>query len=265
VISQQQRQEAAQALANAERTRVPIPPLTATYPFLDVTDAYEIQLLAARGRLAAGGRVRGHKVGLSSRAMQKMLGVDEPDYGQLFDDMFVLEGSAVPAARWCAPRIEPEVAFVLRSPLAGPGVTVADALRAVEFVVPALEIIDSRVRDWQIRLPDTIADNASSAAVVLGGVATPLAGLDLRTIGCVLRMNGEVVETGAAGAVLGNPVTALAWLANKVAGGGVTLEAGQVVLPGSCTRAVPVTAGDTVWADFDGLGSVSVTFTGGRP
>jgi 2-keto-4-pentenoate hydratase len=225
-----------------------------------VVDAYEIQLINARERLAGGAVVRGHKVGLTSQAMQQMLGVGEPDYGHLFGDMFVPDGSALPAADFCYPRAEIEVAFVLDDTLKGPGVTVADVLRATAFVLPAIEIIDSRVRDWQITLPDTIADNASSARVVLGGSATRPDRVDLRSLGCILRRNGEIAETGASGAVLGNPATAVAWLADTLGQFGSTLNAGHVVMPGACTRAVEVCAGDTIRGEFDRLGSVSVEF-----
>lgn len=259
-LSEADREAAASALAVAERERAPIAPLSETYPGIDVVDAYEIQLANAAARRDAGGRVRGHKVGLSARAMQKMLGVDEPDYGHLFGDMFVFEGETLRAADFCAPRVEPEVAFVLGAPLAGPDCTVADVLRATEFVLPAIEVIDSRVAEWRIKLVDTVADNASSARVVLGGSPTSLEDVDVRLLGAVLRRNGEVVEVGASGAVLGNPATALAWLANKVHSFGVTLEAGHVVMPGSCTRAVAVGPGDSVRADFDVLGYVSVNF-----
>ncbi len=189
------------------------------------------------------------------------MGVDEPDYGHLLDDMFFFEGDAVPAGRFLYPRVEVEVGFVLGAPLSGPACSVADVLAATAFVCPAIEIIDSRIRDWKIKIADTIADNASSAGVVLGGRRTALAGVDLRTIGAVLRRNGEVVQTGAAGAVLGNPATAVAWLANKVHRFGVSLEAGHVILPGSCTRAVDVRPGDVVRAEFDVLGPVSVRFS----
>jgi 2-keto-4-pentenoate hydratase len=260
MLTDTERRTAADALAEAERTRVPIDPLTTQWAEIDVVDAYEIQLANIADRLKAGALVRGHKVGLSARAMQVMMGVDEPDYGHLLDDMFFFEGDAVPAGRFLYPRVEVEVGFVLGAPLAGPACTVADVLAATAFICPAIEIIDSRIRDWKIRIADTIADNASSAGVVLGGRRTPLAGVDLRTIGAVLRRNGEITQTGAAGAVLGNPATAVAWLANKVHRFGVSLEAGHVILPGSCTRAVDVRPGDVVRADFDVLGPVSVRF-----
>lgn len=260
MIDATERERLADALAAAERDRAPIDALTSSCPDLDVVDAYEIQLLNVRRRVAAGATVRGHKVGLSARAMQQMMGVDEPDYGHLLDDMFVFEGDVVDAGRLCQPRVEVEVAFVLGAPLHAPGCSVADVLEATAFVAPAIEIIDSRIRDWKISLPDTVADNASSGRVVLGGRRTRLDHLDLRTIGAVLRRNGEIVATGAAGAVLGNPATAVAWLANKVHDFGVELDAGHVVMPGSCTRAVDVAAGDVVRADFDELGHVSVGF-----
>jgi 2-keto-4-pentenoate hydratase len=261
MLTDADRLAAADALFAAERDRAPIEPLTATWPAIDVTDAYEIQLVNVRRKVADGALVRGHKVGLSARAMQQMMGVNEPDYGHLLDTMFVFEGDRVPAGELCFPRVEVEVAFVLGDRLAGPGVSAADVLRATEFVLPAIEIIDSRIDRWRIKLPDTIADNASSARVVLGGRATPPSEVDLRLIGAVLRKNGEIVETGASGAVLGNPATAVAWLANKVHAFGVTLEPGHVVLPGSCTRAVDVAPGDVIRADFDQLGHVSVVFT----
>jgi 2-keto-4-pentenoate hydratase len=261
MLTDTERRAAADALAEAERTRIPIDPLTTQWAEIDVVDAYEIQLANIADRLKAGALVRGHKVGLSARAMQAMMGVDEPDYGHLLDDMFFFEGDAVPAGRYLYPRVEVEVGFVLGAPLSGPACSVADVLAATAFVCPAIEIIDSRIRDWKIRIADTIADNASSAGVVLGGRRTPLAGVDLRTIGAVLRRNGEIVQTGAAGAVLGNPATAVAWLANTVHRFGVSLEAGHVILPGSCTRAVDVRPGDVVRADFDVLGPVSIRFS----
>jgi 2-keto-4-pentenoate hydratase len=261
MLTDTERRAAADALAEAERTRIPIDPLTTQWAEIDVVDAYEIQLANIADRLKAGALVRGHKVGLSARAMQAMMGVDEPDYGHLLDDMFFFEGDAVPAGRYLYPRVEVEVGFVLGAPLSGPACSVADVLAATAFVCPAIEIIDSRIRDWKIRIADTIADNASSAGVVLGGRRTPLAGVDLRTIGAVLRRNGEIVQTGAAGAVLCNPATAVAWLANTVHRFGVSLEAGHVILPGSCTRAVDVRPGDVVRADFDVLGPVSIRFS----
>ena len=253
-------EQAALALWEAEHKREPIGPLTAEHAEMDVIDAYEIQLINVRRRLAEGRIVRGHKVGLSSKAMQEMMGVDEPDYGHLLDDMFVFEDQDVDTSGLCCPRVEVEVGFILGESLPAPGCNAADVLRTTEYVVPAIEIIDSRIRDWKIALCDTIADNASSCRVVLGGKATRIDQIDLRVTGATLRRNGEIVATGSAGAVLGNPVTAVAWLANKVHEFGVRLQAGHVILPGSCTRAFDVAPGDNIRADFDVLGGVSINF-----
>src|SRR5260370_4942201 len=247
---------AADALAPAAPARSPVKRVSEQFPGLHVAAAYERQTRNLARPVRAGAVIRGHKVGLSSRAMQQMMQVSEPDYGHLLSDMFVAENTPIPAAALCAPRAEVEVAFVLREELPAPGCTVPDVLRCTAYVCPALEIIDSRIRNWELTLVDTIADNASSGLVVLGGRATPLDGLDLRTIGAVLRVNNTVVATGASGAVLGNPATAVAWLANKVRPFGVRLEAGHVILPGSCTRAYDVAAGQVGRADFDWLGSV---------
>ena len=191
-----------------------------------------------RRRKEEGGLVRGRKVGLTSLAMQQQLGVDEPDFGALFADMVVEEGDAVPVAELIQPRIEAEIAFVMETELQGPGVSSADALGAVAGAMPALEIIDSRVADWKIKLPDTIADNASSARVVCGGRLTPVDDLDLRMIGMVLSVDGAVAATGAGAAVLGNPIRCVAWLANKLGEFGVPLRAGDLVLAGALHAAV---------------------------
>lgn len=260
MLNTEQLAAAAFALWNADVTKQVIAPLTETYPEIDVVDAYEVQLANIRKRLEAGAVVRGHKVGLSAKAMQQMLGVHEPDYGHLLDDMFVVEGSSLPVGRFCQPRAEIEVAFVLGRRLEGPGITIADVVRATDYILPSIEIVDSRVADWKIKIQDTIADNASSAAIVLGGRPTRLCDVDPALIGATLRKNGEIVETGCSGAVLGNPAIAVAWLANKVAQFGVVLEPGHVIMPGSCTRMIPVAAGDHVRADFDSLGHVAVRF-----
>jgi len=251
----------ARELRAAELDRAPIAPLTVRHPDLSVEDAYRIQLAAVERRIQNGARIRGRKVGLTSRAMQEMLGVGEPDFGYLLDDMFVEDGGSVPAQRFCAPRAEPEVAFILERPLLGPGCTPDDVVSATSDLIPAMEIIDSRIRDWRIALADTVADNASSAAVVLGSNRRPIRDVDIRTIPVTLSRNGEVAETGTSDAVLGNPAAAVAWLANKLSEFGGRLEAGEVVIPGACTRAVVVQRGDVVSAEFGDLGTVSVTFT----
>ena len=260
MLSDVARLEAADALAVAELECSPIPPLRQTWPDLDVVDAYEIQLLNIRRRLDAGATVNGHKVGLSSRAMQEMMGVDEPDYGHLLSDMEVHEDRPVRSGRYCYPRVEVEVGFVLGEDLPGEGCTEQDVLDATEAVAPAIELIDSRIADWDIRIGDTIADNASSAGYVLGRDRVKPTDIDLKAIDARLLRNGELVGEGRSDAVLGDPVVAVAWLARKVASFGVTLRAGNVILPGSVHRAVDVRPGDDFEATFDGLGSVALSF-----
>ncbi len=261
MLSDDVRRTVAEALRDAEVERTPIPPLRETWPDIDVVDAYEIQLLNIRQRLEAGARVNGHKVGLSSVAMQEMMGVREPDYGHLLSDMELTSAEPVEAARYCYPRVEVEVAFVLGEKLPGEGCTEDDVIRATEYVAPAIELIDSRIRDWNIRIGDTIADNASSAGYVLGPERVRPEDVDLTSIEAVLLRQGEKVAEGRSDAVLGNPVTAVAWLADKVASFGVTLEAGHVILPGSVHRAIDARPGDGFVAEFRDFGSVQLTFT----
>ncbi|HVW47131.1 MAG TPA: fumarylacetoacetate hydrolase family protein [Solirubrobacterales bacterium] len=250
----------AAALRTAEDAREPIAPLTEAEPGLTVADAYRIQQINVHRRKEEGGLVRGRKVGLTSVAMQRQLGVEEPDFGAIFADMVVEEGDAIPVSALLQPRIEAEIAFVMEHELKGPGVSAADALRAVAGALPALEVIDSRIADWKIKLPDTIADNASSARVVCGGCLTPVEALDLRTIGMVLSVDGAVAATGAGAAVLGNPIRCVAWLANKLGEFGVPLRAGDLVLAGALHAAVGVAAGVSVHAEFAGLGPVTTRF-----
>ncbi|QDQ90185.1 2-keto-4-pentenoate hydratase [Rhodococcus sp. WB9] len=260
MLSTQLRTELANQLDAAERGRAPIGPLTADHPDIDVVDAYEIQLINIRRRLQDGAKVVGHKVGLSSLAMQQMMGVDEPDYGHLLADMEVFEDQPVDTARLCFPRVEVEVAFVLGADLPGAGCTEQDVLDATVAFAPSIELIDSRITDWKITLPDTIADNASSAGFVLGKNRVRPADIDITAIDAVLTSNGETKAEGRSDAVLGNPVTAVAWLAQKVESFGVRLKAGDIVLPGSCTRAIDAHPGDHFRAEFSGLGSVSLQF-----
>jgi 2-keto-4-pentenoate hydratase len=271
-LDQTQRASVAGLLWAADRDRAPIDPLTDEFPGIDVVDAYEIQLINIRRRLAAGAVVRGHKVGLSSPVMQQMMGVDEPDYGHLLDTMMLTAGDPIPASRYCYPRIEVEIGYVLGASLPGEGCTEADVLAATEYVVASLELIDSRIRDWRIRLADTIADNASSAGVILGEARRAPAelaaeGIDIASIEAVLYSSraGEGAQwtqaaRGNTSAVLGNPTRAVAWLARKVAGFGVKLEAGHLILPGSCTKAIDARPGDAFRAEFAGLGSVTASF-----
>jgi 2-keto-4-pentenoate hydratase len=252
--------ECADLLWAAERDRRPIPPLVTTHPKIDVDDAYRIQLLNIERRLPTAGPVVGHKVGLSSKAMQQMMGVDEPDYGHLLSDMWLQQDVPADTRRFLQPRVEPEVGFVLGADLPGEGCTEADVLAATEALAPALELIDSRIADWRIKLPDTIADNASSGAFVLGDGRVPPGDVDLTAIPVAMYRNGEEVGVGRSDAVLGNPLIAVAWLARTVAAFGVRLRAGHIVLPGSCTRAIDARPGDTFRAEFGPLGDVRLQF-----
>ncbi|OBJ07690.1 2-keto-4-pentenoate hydratase [Mycobacterium sp. 1465703.0] len=260
MLSVATRDELAADLAQAERSGEPIAPLTTAYPDIDVVDAYEIQLINIRQRVAEGARVLGHKVGLSSLAIQQMMGVDEPDYGHLLDEMQLFEDTPVKANRYLYPRVEVEVGFILNADLPGAGCTEDDVLAATEALVPSIELIDTRITDWKIELCDTIADNASSAGFVIGEARVSPRDIDIKGIDATLRCNGEVVAEGRTDAVLGNPVTAVAWLARKVDGFGVRLRKGDLVLPGSCTKAIDAHPGDDFVADFAGLGSVRLSF-----
>ena len=252
--------ELAQRLLHAEESRLAIAPLTQEFHDLNIEDAYQIQLSIIEAKKAKGSLVIGKKAGVTSKAIQQMFDVREPDYGHLLDEMIVHEGEAIQCSTLIQPKAEPEIAFVLAEDLEGPGVNVADVLAATRYVLPVLEIIDSRIADWKIKLPDTIADNASSGKVVIGGAVRKVDSLDLRLVGVVLEKNGEVVATGAGAAVLGNPANAVAWLANKLAMMDQSLKANELILPGSLTAAVEVNVGDHIHASFDHLGSVSMRF-----
>jgi 2-keto-4-pentenoate hydratase len=255
VLTTEERNEIAAVLRTAEARREPVPPLVDAYPGIDPGDAYEIQLVNIRRRVQDA-PVVGHKVGLSSKAMQQMMGVDEPDYGHLLRDMRLDEGTPVQASRYCYPRVEVEVGFLLGEDLPGEGCTEHDVIVATEAVVPSIELIDSRIRDWKISLPDTIADNASSAGFCLGRARLAPDEVDLKDMDAVLVRNGEQVAQGRSDAVLGDPVIAVAWLARKVADFGVRLRAGNVILPGSCTRAIDAGPGDEFKATFSHAGAV---------
>lgn len=249
----------AAALYEAEKSTTPIATLTDQYQLTN-DEAYAIQLEGMKLRLADGHRIVGKKIGLTSKAMQNALGVFEPDYGYIADYMMGYEGEAVALNELIAPKVEPEIAFVLKEDLQGPGITVADVLRATAGIMPAIEIIDSRVKDWKIKIQDTIADGASIGRVILSGKLTPLEDIDMRYMGLVLAKNGEVVATAAGAAVLGHPANAVAWLANKLAQYNIGLKKGEIIMSGSFTAACPVADGDTVTCQFDRIGSVSARF-----
>lgn len=252
--------EYANELLKAEETRQTVVALTDRDEHLTVEDAYHIQLEIVNLKLAQGRKVIGKKVGLTSVAMQKMLNVNEPDYGYLLDDMRVENGSTVKIDSMISPKIEAEIGFILKDDLVGPNITYLDVMMATKYVVPTLEIIDSRVEDWKIKLIDTVADNGSSAKVVVGDKLTNLDGVDLRTNSMVLFKNDELMATGAGAAALGHPAHAIAWLANKLHEFGITLKKDELILPGALSGAVPVSHGDSIEARFGALGSVIVHF-----
>nr|WP_076476299.1 fumarylacetoacetate hydrolase family protein [Williamsia sterculiae] len=251
----------AHRLDDATRAASPIEPLTTALPELDVAAAYEIQQRNLERALRAGAHLVGRKIGLTSAPMQTLLGVDEPDYGFVLDTMVVPDGGTIARSSLCAPRVEPEIAFRLHRPLRGPGVSVADVLDATDAVAAALEIVDSRIVDWRITLPDTVADNASSAAVVLGPWVALGDAPDLDTVVATLSLRGDVVDTGTGDAVLGHPAHAVAWLVNALADYDTGLQPGEFIMSGSITSAVFVHAGDTATAELSDLGRVSVSFT----
>jgi 2-keto-4-pentenoate hydratase len=251
----------ADALWDAAAHGRPIEPPTAGDPTFDVAAAYAVQERLTARRIAEGGIVRGRKIGLTSTAMQRQLGVDEPDYGVLFADMLLEDGDEIAFDRLLQPRAEAEIAFVLAEDLAGPGATAGDVVRASAGVCAAIEIIDSRIVDWRITLPDTIADNASSGLVVAAGRLVPIADLDLRLLGAALYRNGDLVETGAGAAVLGNPARCVAWLANKLAMFDERLHAGDLILAGALHRAVEIAPGSVLRAEFSQLGAVTTRFS----
>ena len=257
----------ARRLYEAEQTRTPIRQLSLEYPDMTIEDAYAVQRALVALKVADGREVKGRKIGLTSKVMQRAVSIDEPDYGALFDDMFIEDGGRVRGwAGIIRPRVEVELAFVLGEQLSGPGVTLFDVLRATEFVTPALEILDARVQmsdpdTGHLRtIVDTIADNAADAGLVLGGrVFRPL-DVDLRWVAALLLRNGTIEESGVAAAVLNHPGNGVAWLANRLAPHGVSLERGEVILSGSFTKPVFAEPGDSFVADYGPLGTVSVTF-----
>ncbi|MEH7274011.1 2-keto-4-pentenoate hydratase [Neobacillus vireti] len=253
-------QQYAEQLVEAENTRIGTAPLTAIDPDLTVKDAYYIQLENISKKVTKGQKIVGKKIGLTSKAMQNLLGVGEPDYGHLLDSMVVENNGRISIEQVLQPKVEAEIAFILKKELRGPNVTTLDVLQATEYVVPALEIVDSRVKDWKIKLVDTVADNASSGYYVLGGKPTKIEDINLELIGMVFTKNGDIVNTGVGAAALGNPASCVAWLANKLSEFDIPLRAGEVILSGALSAAEVATAGDTFTARFAHIGQVSVNF-----
>lgn len=259
MLSEEERERAAATLREAHRTKVQGTQLSVTFPQIGIEDAYAISSALADERVKSGAAIVGHKIGLTSKAMQASVGIDEPDYGYLFEDQVLADGAVVAHADYCAPRVEPELTFVLREPLKGPKVGLIDVMRATEYVVPSIEIIDARLKNPR-KIFDTVADNGAGAGIVLGGRPVRPDAVDLRTVGVALYRNSQIEETGLAAGVLGHPAMAIAWLANKLAPFDVTLQPGHMMLSGSFTRPVWVAKGDTLHADFGSLGSVAVQF-----
>lgn len=259
MLTNELRQQAAEQLLEAERSREPMRLLSDLHPGMDVEDAYDIQSRVVKMKQAAGATIRGYKIGLTSKAMQAAVGIDEPDFGHLLDDMFHEDGARISVRGHRALRVEVELAFVLNRPLRGPGITVSDVLSATEHVIPALELIDSRTV-LPRKFVDTLSDNAASAGVVMGGRPVRPMDVDLRWLGAVVYRNAAIEESGMSTAVLGHPAGGIAWLANRLGPRGVSLEPGQVLLGGSFTRPIPVEAGDIFHVDYGPLGAIAVAF-----
>ena len=259
MLTEEQRASAVKMLRDAQTSKVPCVQLSKTFPEIEIGDSYAISSMLADERIATGTKVVGHKIGLTSKAMQASSQIDEPDYGYLFDDMILADGAEVKWEDFCIPRVEPELTFILKAPLKGPGVGLVDVLRATDYVVPSIEIIDARVQNPRA-IFDTVADNGSAAKIVLGGRPVKPDEVDLRWVGAAFYRNSVIEETGLASGVLGHPAMAVAWLANKLAPFDVTLEPGHMMLSGSFTRPVWAALGDTLHADFGELGNVSVQF-----
>ena len=259
-------QQLAAELDNSEQSRVQLEHFSKRFPDMTVEDGYAVSRAWVKHKMAQGRVVKGHKIGLTSRAMQQASQINEPDYGTLLDDMFFEQGGDIPFNRFIAPRVEVELAFVLGKSLKGPGISMWDVLAATDYVVPAIEIIDARIEQFDRhtkamrKVFDTIADNAANAGIVLGGRPVKPDALDLRWVSAMLFKNGVIEETGVAAAVLNHPATGVAWLANKLAPWGEHLEAGEVVLGGSFTRPVAALPGDNFHADYGPLGTISFRF-----
>jgi 2-oxo-hept-3-ene-1,7-dioate hydratase len=256
----------ARELNESERSRVQVEHFSRRFPGMTVEDGYAVSRAWVRMKIAEGRRPIGHKIGLTSRAMQQSSQIDEPDYGTLLDDMLFAPGD-IPASRFIAPRVEVELAFVLKQRLQGAHITADDVIEATEYVTPAIEIIDARIEQFDRhtkvmrKVQDTISDNAANAGIVIGGRKVHPRELDLPWCGAILRQNGAVEETGLAAGVQGNPAIGVAWLATKLAPWGECLEAGEIVLAGSFTRPVPARKGDVFDADYGPLGRFEFRFT----
>lgn len=256
----------ARDLDDAERGRNQVGQFSLAYPDMTIEDAYTVQRAWVARKVAGGRRVIGHKIGLTSRAMQRSSNISEPDYGALLDDMLFEDGQDIPFERFIVPRVEVELAFILKDRLKGPGCTIFDVLKATDYITPAIEIIDARIQQVDSKsgvtrkVFDTISDNAANAGLVLGGRPVKPDAVDLRWVSALLFRNGVIEDSGVAAAVLGHPAKGPAWLANRLASYGECLEAGEIILGGSFTASVPARPGDSFHVDYGPLGSISVRF-----
>ena len=266
MLTPEQIADAARRLDDAERSRTQIRQLSLEFPDITIDDAYAIQKTWVAGKIQSGAVMRGHKIGLTSRAMQVSSQISEPDYGTLLDDMFFADGANIPMSRFIVPMVEVELAFVLGKRLHGDRVTIFDVLSATEYVTPAMEIIDARIHriDPESKRPrrvfDTISDNAANAGIVVGGRPVRPMDFDLRWVAAILQKNGVIEDSGVAAAVLNHPANGVAWLAKKFAPHGIALEPGQIILAGSFTRPLPVAAGDMIHVDYGPLGALGCRF-----
>ena len=259
MLSQADRNKCADILMAAQKERKQAVQLSVTFPAITIEDSYAISTEVANRKMAAGAKLIGHKVGLTSKAMQRSSMIDEPDFGFILDDQMIADGAKVKHADYCKPRVEVELAFVMGKRLLGPGIGLTDVLRATEYVVPAIEIVDARLQD-QRKITDTVADNGAAAGIALGGRPVGPLDVDLRWVGGIMYRNSEIEETGLAAGVLGHPALGVAWLANKLGQVGTALEPGHLVLAGSFTRVVFAQKGDTLHADFGPLGGMAIQF-----
>lgn len=259
MLSDAERNKAADILMAAEKDRKQAVQLSITFPNIVIEDSYAISTIVADRKIAAGQKLIGHKVGLTSKAMQRSSMIDEPDFGFILDGQLIADGAKVKHADYCKPRVEVELAFIMGKRLLGPGVGLTDVLRATEYVVPALEIVDARLQD-QRKITDTVADNGAAAGICMGGRPVGPMDVDLRWVGGIMYKNSEIEETGLAAGVLGHPALGVAWLANKLGRHGIALEPGHIVLAGSFTRVVFAQKGDTIHADYGPLGGIAIQF-----
>ncbi len=251
---------------DAEKARQQIKPVTIEHPDMTIEDAYAIQTAWKAIKLQEGRKIVGHKIGLTSRVMQRAMNINESDFGFLLDDMVFADGSTIPTSDFLDPRIEVELAFILKKDISGPNVSIFDVLNATDYVIPALELIAARSfrvdpeTGYKRSVKDTISDNAANGGIIMGGRAMKPDAIDMRWVGALLYKNGVIEESGVAAAVLNHPANGIAWLAKKYADFGLSLKAGEVILAGSFTSPIKVKSGDTIHADFKEMGSISCFF-----